>query len=332
MLEDNDLIKARDESSSLKLKPEYYSLTDAAKKRRHLNLLGMGDEQIRFRMIYEKLFFWEYFHTRPIPIPSVQRLEEVLNQIRQGLPASQILSTLGWGQVTDLYNDFLRYEVGSREYQEYWNEKEKEGLLMIVQHIDNLYHVTTSPEIFFTKREYWEASKYSKKLLLAKYILNLPGVSKEEFLTYHNKFSELKFTDEEIDRAFLLLKESGIIRPHIVLENEVRYILTDNELQELIKNISHFFEHEIILLILKWRYFEKPTEEEKKRLIWIFGKEYGKRIIQRAEICMYDNKRAIKRCQNVNEYCEYLRQDLKGFPTWAVEGQIYEDTSGFIDR
>jgi hypothetical protein len=88
MLEDNDLNKTHDKTSSLKIKPEYYSLTDVAKKRRHLNLLGVEDEQIRFRKIYEKLFFWEYFHTRPIPIPSEQELEEVLNLIKKGLLAS----------------------------------------------------------------------------------------------------------------------------------------------------------------------------------------------------------------------------------------------------
>ena len=330
MLEDNELNKTQDKTSSLKIKPEYYSLTDVAKKRLHLNLLGVGDEQTRFRKIYEKLFFWEYFHTRPMPIPSEQRLEEMLNHIKQGLPVSQVLSTLGWGQVTDSSNGFLRDEVGSLRYQRYWNEKEEEGLLMIVQHVDSLYHVTTSPKIFFTKREYWEATKYSKKLLFAKYTLNLPGVSKEEFLTYHNKFSEVKFTDEEVGRAFLLLKESGLIKPHIVLENEVRYIMTDNELQELIKNISRFLEHELILLIFKWRYFEKPTEEEKKRLTWILGKEYSKRVIQRAEIIMYQNKQAIKKCKCINEYCDYLREDLKGFPTWAVESQIYEDISRFM--
>jgi hypothetical protein len=73
MVEDNELQKIQDRSSKLKIKPELYSLTGDAKKRRHLNLLGVGNEHERFMKIYEKLFFWEFFHTRPIPFPLSKR-------------------------------------------------------------------------------------------------------------------------------------------------------------------------------------------------------------------------------------------------------------------
>ena len=325
----HELHKTQDESSKLKLKPEYYSLTDDAKKRRHLNLLGLGNEHERFRKIYEKLFFWEYFHTRPIPIPSEQKVDETITKLKQQLDPSQ-LCDLGWGQVTDVSNDFLRYEVGSKGYDEYWNDEER--LDMMVQYIDNLYHVTARPEIFFTKREYWEATKHSKKMLFAKYILNLPGVSKEEFLIYNNRFSDVKFTEQEIEKAFQLLRESDLIKPHFVFENRIRYVITNDDLLKLIKEISQIFESELILLMFRWRYFEKPTEEEKKRLRWMLGEIYAKRIIQSAEIAMYENKKAIRDSKDINEYSEFFRRDLSGFPTWAVDGQIYMDISRFIDE
>ena len=331
MVENNELYKVQDESSKLKIKPEYYSLTDDAKKRRHLNLLGLGNEHERFRKIYEKLFFWEFFHTRPIPIPSEKKLVETITKLEQQMPSSQ-LRDLGWGQVTDMSNNFLKYKAGSREYHEYWTEKEKEGLQLIVQHIDNTYHVWPRPEIFFIKREYWEATKHSKKILFAKNILHLPGVSKEEFLKYHNRFSEIKFTDDEVDKAFLLLRESGLIKPYLVLANEVRYITTDDKLLGLIEAISGFFEHEIILLMFKWRYFEKPNEEEKKRLRWMLGEEYSRRIIQRTEIINHEIKKAIKKCKNINEYCRFLVEDLEGYPTWAVYGQIDADLSIYFHK
>jgi hypothetical protein len=222
--------------------------------------------------------------------------------------------------------------VGSQEYQEYWTEEEKEGLQIKVQYRDNLYHVSARPEIFFTKREYWEATKHSKKILFTKNILNMPGVSKEEFLKYHNKFSEIKFTGIEIDKAFQLLKDSGLIKPFVVLANEVRYIMTDDKLVELIKTISKGFEYEIVHLMLWWRYFEQPTDEEKKRLRWMFGEDYSKRIIQRTEIIRHQNKQALKKCKNINEYCEFLIQDLKGHPRWVVYGQIESDLSAFFNK
>jgi hypothetical protein len=330
MVEDNELQKIQDYSSKLRIKPEYYSLTDDAKKRRHLNLLGVGNEHERFRKIYEKLFFWEFFHTRPIPVPSEQKVNEIITTLKQKLDPSQ-LCDLGWGQVTDASNDFLRYEVGSKNYDEYWNNGER--LEMIVQHIDSLYHVTSRPEIFFTKREYWGATKYSKKMLFAKYTLNLPGVSEEEFLKYNNRSSDVKFTFQDIKKAFLLLKQNGLIKPHLVFENKTRYVITTKDnLLKLIKEISQIFESELILLMFRWRYFEKPTKEEKKRLKWMLDETYARQIIQSAEIAMYENKKAIRDSKDIDEYCEFLRKDLSGFPTWAVDGQIYMDTSRFINK
>jgi hypothetical protein len=329
MVEDNELQKIQDRSSKLKIKPELYSLTGDAKKRRHLNLLGVGNEHERFRKIYEKLFFWEFFHTRPIPIASKQKMNEIITTLKQKLDPSQICD-LGWGQVTDVSNDFLRYEVGSKDYDEYWNYEKKPE--MIVQYIDNLYHVTVRPELFFTKREYWEATKHSKKMLFAKHILNLPGVSEEEFLIYNNRFSDVKFTVQDIEKAFLMLKQNGLIKPHLVFENRIRYVMTKDDLLKLIKEISQIFESELILLMFRWRYFEKPTEEEKKRLRWMLGETYARQIIQSAENAMYENKKALRASRDINEYCEFLRRDLSGFPTWAVDGQIYMDISRFVDK
>ena len=84
--------------------------------------------------------------------------------------------------------------------------------------------------------------------------------------------------------------------------------------------------------MFRWRYFEKPTEEEKKRLRWMLGEIYAKRIIQSAEIAMYENKKAIRDSKDINEYSEFFRRDLSGFSTWAVDGQIYMDISRFIDE
>jgi hypothetical protein len=329
MIEDNELHKTQDESSKLKIKPQYYSLTDDAKKRRHINLLGAGNEHERFRKIYEKLFFWEFFHTRPIPIPLEQKVHETISKLKQQLPAGRV-SDLGWGKATDVSNDFLRYRAGSRRYLEYWNNEEKPE--MIIQHIDNIYHITPTPEIFFTKREYWQATKHSKKMLFVKYILSLPGVSKEEFLTYNNNSSEVKFTDQEIEKALQLLKESGLIKPYFVYENEIRYVTTNDDLSELIREISQIFEQELRLLMFRWRYFEKPTEEEKKRLRWMLGEKYAKSIIQSAEIAMYENKKALRKSKDINEYCEFLRRDLSGLPTWAADGEIFLDTHGFVHK
>ena len=64
----------------------------------------------------------------------------------------------------------------------------------------------------------------------------------------------------------------------------------------------------------------------------MLGEIYAKRIIQSAEIAMYENKKAIRDSKDINEYSEFFRRDLSGFSTWAVDGQIYMDISRFIDE
>jgi hypothetical protein len=142
----------------------------------------------------------------------------------------------------------------------------------------------------------------------------------------------VKFTVQDIEKAFLMLKQNGLIKPHLVFEDRIRYVMTKDDLLKLIKEISQIFESELILLMFRWRYFEKPTEEEKKRLKWMLGEMYAKQIIHSAENAIYENKKALRASRDINEYCEFLRRDLSGFPTWAVDGQIYMDTSGFMNK
>ena len=61
----------------------------------------------------------------------------------------------------------------------------------------------------------------------------------------------------------------------------------------------------------------------------MLGEEYAKRIIQSAEIAKYENKIAVRDSKDINKYCEFLSKDLSGFPTWAVDGQIFMDISRF---
>jgi hypothetical protein len=149
---------------------------------------------------------------------------------------------------------------------------------------------------------------------------------------YNKRSSDVKFTAQDVEKAFLLLKQNGLIKPHFIFKNRIRYVITNDDLLKLIKEISQIFESELILLMFRWRYFEKPTEEEKKRLRWMLGETYARKIIQSAEIAIHENNKVIKKSKNIKEYYEFLRKELSGFPTWAVDGQIFTDTSRFINK
>ena len=77
-------------------------------------------------------------------------------------------------------------------------------------------------------------------------------------------------------------------------------MITDGDLLELIKEISKILQEEIILLLLRWRYFESPTEEEKIRLKWLLGEKYAKRVILSTEISRHENRKAVRDSRDLN--------------------------------
>ena len=78
MLKENILNKQDDGKRG---KHVFYSLTEEAKKQIQLNLLGVNPEQIIFRRIYEKLFFYDVYHKSLNIISTEEELDRLLLEI-----------------------------------------------------------------------------------------------------------------------------------------------------------------------------------------------------------------------------------------------------------
>lgn len=136
------------------------------------------------------------------------------------------------------------------------------------------------------------------------------GVSIEDFLdSYH-----LKYEHKIVNDAFGLLnpeEEQNKIIKKILFDDDIRFVLKDENLHQLIEIIGHLFVEEMSLLNCKWRHFSPPTEEESNRLEWMVGKDVARRTIHAAAFHRHENKNKREnkkeRCENLEEYITYLR-------------------------
>jgi hypothetical protein len=136
------------------------------------------------------------------------------------------------------------------------------------------------------------------------------GVSTEDFLNLSN----LKLKYKIVETLLNLNEEQNKIIKKTLFDGDMRFILADDNLHQLIEVIGHLFVDEMSLLNCKWRHFSQPSEEEKERLEWLVGEDISRKIIRDAEIYRYDNKiarkskRAEKRSKNVEEYIKHLKR------------------------
>jgi hypothetical protein len=135
------------------------------------------------------------------------------------------------------------------------------------------------------------------------------GISIEDF----SKSTSSKFQPEIVNQAFTLLDSENIIRKTF-LDNEVRFVLKDERLQQLMASIGRLFVDEMYLLNCKWHYVRPPTEEESNRLEWLVGNDLAKIIVNTAKLQWHQNKisreskNKEKRSKNVDEYIKYLKR------------------------
>jgi hypothetical protein len=115
-----------------------YSLTEDAKKQRHLNILGVNPQQVLFRRIYEKLFFYEIFHTPLIIISSQVDFNKILAQLKVDIKELRIV-----------YRDIWELEHAIKRDE-----------LSIID-TKTIYSVGIS-DISIEKTEFWEVKKHKK--------------------------------------------------------------------------------------------------------------------------------------------------------------------------
>jgi hypothetical protein len=152
--------------------------------------------------------------------------------------------------------------------KEGWKKKDSNG--NIIYRYTNL--VEPNKNIQIGKTEYPQENKCS-------YICALPGISINDF-TKGTKtgmpFEHIHFTKREIEKAFNLLEQEGLISkvrsPVLELLNEgTRYDVTDERLREFIKCCwIKLFSDTTIRMMLGWKNNSKPRQEEKNwyKIFW----------------------------------------------------------------
>jgi hypothetical protein len=270
-------------------KQVFYSLTEDAKKQRHLNILGVNPQQLLFRRIYEKLFFYEIFHT-PLNIASSQvDFNKILAELKVDIKDLRIV-----------YRDVWELE-GALKRDEFSLVDTK-----------TIYSVGISG-ISIVKTEFWEVKKYKNKKYATEYSFTLPGVSVDELIK--NDSLGAKFSHADVEAAFKLLIENGLIKPGIVFRGQRRFVIADDRLLNLTMALKWIHNDEWRFLLHKWMSFDEPTREEKERMNWLLGEEEATRIFKKVEISRHEYKQIMKgKLINPNlsaqQYKRSLEQDL----------------------
>lgn len=273
--------------------------------------------------IYERILFYEAFHKQDRIMSSERKLDTFLSKFN--LKSKDIAwyrtETEENMDVNDLIYSGRQSESERKKFAyEYWKErKEKESTILEEIEFCTYLKVNshnppiTKPNYFerkllITKTDYWQINRHSKNIKYATdYRYSLEGFTVEEFLENESVGSEFKPRD--VEEAFSLLKENGLIKPKAVLPDEIRYVIADEDLAGFLNSLAFLHEEELDRLSLKWMAVQGPTAEEEEIIKSLYGKEEGARAFGFAEIMSrHEDRKKIKEYKNAKEYNEYLKE------------------------
>lgn len=165
------------------------------------------------------------------------------------------------------------------------------------------------------RNEYWQINKNSPSIKQrTEYTVTIPGVSINELVNGKTPFLVSKFDYSDVEKALDLLRQTGLIQPAFRFQGKMRYKVMDDEeylranldLRNLLSILKAFYDEESGLLLYKWKHFERPTNEERKRRTWLFGEKETNKFFNEVELIRWENRKKMKQCQNVVEYHKFL--------------------------
>ena len=292
-----------------------YSLTENAKKLLQLNLLGDDWEKIKlFNKIYEGFFLSELLDDPLLVLRTEDEFDSFLSDLgikRDNLKWGTI-STADYGDSLDLvYDNGLSTFRYKRRVKEYWQKKEGKTTVY-----DKLVHFCFpkephSTDIIVHRNEYWQINKNSPhRLQGTEYTAIIPGVSIDDVVNSRTP----KFSYTDVERAFDLLRKANLIQPAFRFRGQMRYKVKDDDeklytgldLRNFFSTLKVFHDEENGLLTFKWKFFEGPSDDERKRWTWILGKEEANRFFRNIELQRHENRKGIRQCKNTLEYHKFL--------------------------
>jgi hypothetical protein len=119
----------------------------------------------------------------------------------------------------------------------------------------------------------------------------------------------MKFERSDVEKAFVLLMQNGLLKiASDFLDNEARYVLADGRLRDFIDALRNIHEREFGLLFQKWTFFEEPSKDEMGRINKLLGEKEARKIFKDIEIARYQHRKKMRRCTDVEEYNQYLKE------------------------
>lgn len=152
-------------------------------------------------------------------------------------------------------------------------EEIKDGKIRII----TIYKQTSDISIW--KIETSEVLNPEKKETVYKFFL--PGLSITDIMESRNKplFWYIKFTKDEIQDIFRMLRDEGILRPISVnYNNELRYEISDPQLEGFLEECGHIYHMVYNMTDAIWSRIRKPTDNEIKWLKQLRGAQHTDKL------------------------------------------------------
>jgi len=190
--------------------------------------------------------------------------------------------------------------------KEFWSKRKDTSI--ILAELNFLYYLPQYRlyDINITKTEYWQINRIGNHIKYdTTYTVNLPGIESYELIDIIID-KDPNITKEQIEHALTLLIKARLIE-FLTFGKFKQIIIKDEKLREFILDIQNFHNIEINLLLNKWYYLKKPTDEEKTRMEKLFGKSETRRILYVAELIRAKNNKLVTKCKTLDEYIKKLK-------------------------
>ena len=215
----------------------------------------------------------------------------------------------------------------------------RKGQSKVLGDIDFIcYPIPGNIDFSITKTEHWEIIKPSriKKYTADTYLITLPGISISELMMQNNFCTICKdfdgqamvsmnlimknnnsnllgtainFERTDLEKAFIILIKNVLIKNELDFHgNETRYALADGRLRDFIDALRNIHEREFSLLFHKWSFIEAPSEDEQRRINRLLGEKEARKIFKDTEMTRYQLRKKMRRCNDVDEYNQYLKE------------------------
>jgi hypothetical protein len=286
-----------------------YHLTKLAQIQIDLHLLNYPLEEIYlFRRIYGKILFYDIAYTIPLTVQREEEFYEILSKLNVNKVE------VSWGRLSTADNHEsvqIVYEKDRTGYKSivdnYW--KEREGQSTVLEEIEFIsYPLIADSERRFElecKRvEYWQINKYSEhKKYRTEYLFKVSGFTIADIL------NNSSFKKEDVEKAIRLLIQIGLIRESFEFNGKRLYVIADKRFHDLLEELWGLHESEFSLLLYKWQFFDPPSEEERKRMIRLFGEQEARRILKQADRSRSEHNVMLRKCESLEKYNDYLKKD-----------------------